>query len=95
MRPWTTVGVLFEVDVARRPTAPFMAPIMEADGPAPRLMRADRGYDADITPDNMEACEGATVKPTRPGLEARVKFEQPLASSAKREMSIKFSLKGS
>lgn len=41
------------------------APVMEADGPAPKVLLADRGYDADFIREDMSARGGVAIIPTR------------------------------
>ena len=38
---------------------------MAADGPEPKFLLADRGYDADFIRDDMEARGGSAIIPTR------------------------------
>ena len=40
-------------------------PIMEANGPAPRVLLADKGYDADFIRQNMEKRGGVAMIPTK------------------------------
>ena len=40
-------------------------PIMNADGPAPRVLLADRGYDADFIREDMERRGGTAMIPTK------------------------------
>lgn len=40
-------------------------PVMEAGGPEPKVLLADRGYDADFIRDDMEARGGVAIIPTR------------------------------
>jgi transposase len=40
-------------------------PIMNADGPAPRVLLADKGYDADFIREDMERRGGTAMIPTK------------------------------
>jgi len=40
-------------------------PIMDADGPAPKVLLADKGYDADFIRKDMERRGGMAMIPTR------------------------------
>tara|TARA_R100001244_G_scaffold6593_19_gene8090 strand:- start:13708 stop:14085 length:378 start_codon:yes stop_codon:yes gene_type:complete len=40
-------------------------PIMNADGPAPRVLLADKGYDADFIREDMERGGGTAMIPTK------------------------------
>jgi transposase len=41
------------------------APLMEADGPEPKVVLSDRGYDSDHIRETLEQKRAATVIPTR------------------------------
>ena len=40
-------------------------PIIDADGPAPKVLLADKGYDADFIRQDMEKRGGVAMIPTR------------------------------
>ena len=40
-------------------------PIMAADGPTPKVLLADKGYDADFIRDDMEKRGGTAIIPTK------------------------------
>jgi hypothetical protein len=40
-------------------------PIMDADGPAPKVLLADKGYDADFIRQDMEKRGGVAMIPTK------------------------------
>jgi transposase len=40
-------------------------PVMDADGPAPKVLLADKGYDADFIRKDMEKCGGFAMIPTK------------------------------
>jgi transposase len=40
-------------------------PIMEAEGPAPKVLLADKGYDADFIREDMESRGGCAMIPTK------------------------------
>ena len=41
------------------------APVMDADGPAPKVLLADKGYDADFIRQDMEKRGGMAMIPTK------------------------------
>lgn len=40
-------------------------PVMEADGPSPKVLLADKGYDADFIREDMEKRGGTAMIPTK------------------------------
>jgi hypothetical protein len=40
-------------------------PVMDADGPAPKVLFANKGYDADFIREDMEKRGGAAIIPTK------------------------------
>ena len=40
-------------------------PIMDVDGPAPKVLLADKGYDADFIREDMERRGGTAMIPTK------------------------------
>ena len=52
-------------------------PIMEAEGPVPKVLLADKGYDADFIRDDMEQRGGYAMIPTK----RNRRIQLPVASS--------------
>ena len=60
---WPAIAMLSQL--ARSPDYKGYMPVMDAEGPAPKVLLADKGYDANFIRDDMERRGGFAMIPTK------------------------------